>query len=398
MNTGQQEQPPEEFVAQVKQVLEHLYKLPYLHTHPLVQALSLVPQAGESAGQRLRAEVMAAMESLCPAEDLAFRSPHARLYNLLHLHYVEGLTMQEVSRELALSLRQTFRDLRSAEESVATLLWAQRRNAAPPEPRAVQLSSVQEEVALLKANSRPADLRPLLVRAEYAVERLAQQRDVRIETQLPAGAITVFAVPAIAQQVLTSTLSQIVQMARPRTAVAVAWKGEQNASVEITFDQEGASPFLVNEVLGRLLDQLGWRLVSAQEPGARRTVTVTMVPPGPTILVIDDNAGLVELLQRYLSGHACRVVPTTDAQDGLLLARNLHPDVIVLDVMMPEIDGWQVLQTLRALPETSAVPVIICSVLNDPQLAYSLGASLFVAKPVSRSDILAALHRLGVAQ
>jgi CheY-like chemotaxis protein len=64
--------------------------------------------------------------------------------------------------------------------------------------------------------------------------------------------------------------------------------------------------------------------------------------------------------------------------------------------MMPEMDGWELLQRLRTAPQTAATPVIICSVFNDPELAYSLGASLFLPKPVKRDEVLAALCQLDI--
>jgi CheY-like chemotaxis protein len=121
-----------------------------------------------------------------------------------------------------------------------------------------------------------------------------------------------------------------------------------------------------------------------------------MVTEGPTVLVVDDNQGLVELLDRYLTGHACQVLAASSGQEGLRLARQVLPDAIVLDVMMPEMDGWELLQRLRAHELTAATPIIVCSVFDDPELAYSLGASLFLAKPVKRAEILAALRQLGV--
>jgi CheY-like chemotaxis protein len=83
-------------------------------------------------------------------------------------------------------------------------------------------------------------------------------------------------------------------------------------------------------------------------------------------------------------------------QEGLRLLQSLAPDAIVLDVMMPEMDGWELLQRIRTSPRTTDVPVIICSVFNDPELAYSLGVSLFLPKPVSQKDVLTALRQVGV--
>ena len=116
----------------------------------------------------------------------------------------------------------------------------------------------------------------------------------------------------------------------------------------------------------------------------------------PAILVIDDNEGLVKLLDNYLSGHACQVRAAANGPDGLRLAQELLPDAIVLDVMIPEMNGWEVLQRLKNHLHTAEIPVIMCSVLDSPELAYSLGAALFLSKPVSRDDVLSALHQLGV--
>jgi excisionase family DNA binding protein len=88
---------------------------------------------------------------------------------------------------------------------------------------------------------------------------------------------------------------------------------------------------------------------------------------GPVILVIDDNEGLVALLERYLTGQNCRVVGATDSREGLLLAQKLQPDAVVLDVMMPGMDGREVLQRLRATLLKRDMPIIICSVFNFRQ-------------------------------
>ena len=111
---------------------------------------------------------------------------------------------------------------------------------------------------------------------------------------------------------------------------------------------------------------------------------------------LPNNEGLVELLQRYLAGYAFRVIAAASGEEGLRLAQGLTPDAIVLDVMMPGMDGWEFLQRLRGRPQMVTTPVIICSVINDPELAYSLGASLFLPKPVSRDDVLAALREVGI--
>ena len=69
------------------------------------------------------------------------------------------------------------------------------------------------------------------------------------------------------------------------------------------------------------------------------------------------------------------------------------PDAIVLDVMMRDVDGWELLQTLRSRPELAQVPIIVCSVLNEPTLALALGATAYLRKPIAADVLLAALGR-----
>lgn len=160
---------------------------------------------------------------------------------------------------------------------------------------------------------------------------------------------------------------------------------------------EGTSPpSTAVAVVTHLIDRLGWKMEHEDQAKPLRRLTLQVPAHGPTILVVDDNEGLVELLGRYLTGHACRVTAAASGQEGLRLAQDMLPDAIILDVMMPGMDGWEFLQRLRARLETAPIPVIICSIFNDPELAYSLGASLYLPKPVSRDNILKALRQFGV--
>lgn len=146
----------------------------------------------------------------------------------------------------------------------------------------------------------------------------------------------------------------------------------------------------------QLADRLGWTVLQQDQPEGPRTITLHMPVHGPTALVVDDNEGLVNLLERYLRDQACKVVGAANGKEGLELAQKVVADAIILDVMMPEMHGWEFLQRLRAQPQMADIPVIICSVINNPGLAYSLGASMFLRKPISRNGILKALHQVGV--
>ena len=97
-----------------------------------------------------------------------------------------------------------------------------------------------------------------------------------------------------------------------------------------------------------------------------------------------------------MCSRACevQVIGVHEPDQVLSLARQLQPQAITLDVMMPTIDGWEVLQMLQTDPETQHIPVIVCSVWDEPELASSLGAAGFLKKPITQKDLLSALARL----
>ena len=113
-----------------------------------------------------------------------------------------------------------------------------------------------------------------------------------------------------------------------------------------------------------------------------------------TVLVVDDNEDMIRLLRRYLNGHRYQVVEAQNSEEALHLALKLRPQIITLDVMMPNRDGWEALQILKNHPRTCDIPVLVCSILDEPDLALSLGAWGYLRKPISQEELLSALERL----
>lgn len=112
-----------------------------------------------------------------------------------------------------------------------------------------------------------------------------------------------------------------------------------------------------------------------------------------TILVIDDDPTIHNLLERFLNKKGFEVKTALDGAEGVRLAKELKPQAITLDVMMPGMDGWSVLTALKANPETSDIPVIMMTMVNDRNLGYALGAAEYVIKPIDRSKLEAVLSR-----
>jgi len=116
------------------------------------------------------------------------------------------------------------------------------------------------------------------------------------------------------------------------------------------------------------------------------------VPGVGTVLVIDDEATIRDLMQRYLVKEGFRVVVASSGEEGLRLARELRPDAITLDVMMPGMDGWAVLTALKADPIVADIPVVMLTIVDDKNLGYALGAADYLTKPIDRDRLLTVLH------
>ena len=115
---------------------------------------------------------------------------------------------------------------------------------------------------------------------------------------------------------------------------------------------------------------------------------------GKTVLIIDDDPTVGELMKRQLLKENYKVVIAPNGKEGVRLARDLQPDVIILDILMPEMDGWSVLRTLKADPKVSDIPVIMASILDEKNKGFSLGAADFLSKPVQKEYLMKSIRNL----
>jgi CheY-like chemotaxis protein len=130
----------------------------------------------------------------------------------------------------------------------------------------------------------------------------------------------------------------------------------------------------------------------AGEELAPETPDVT-APHADVVLVIDDDPAARDLMRRFLSREGFQVETAPDGEEGLRRARELRPTAITLDVMMPRMDGWAVLQSLKSDPDTADIPVIMLTMVNDKSIGYALGATDYMTKPVDRARLAALLSK-----
>jgi signal transduction histidine kinase len=116
----------------------------------------------------------------------------------------------------------------------------------------------------------------------------------------------------------------------------------------------------------------------------------------PLVVVIEDDEDAAALLSETLGRSGYRVLTAPSGAEGLRLAREHDPVAVTLDVMMPEMDGWRVLQAMRAERSLASIPVIVCSIVDNRPLGYSLGASDYLLKPVDPQTLTDTLDRVSV--
>ena len=114
----------------------------------------------------------------------------------------------------------------------------------------------------------------------------------------------------------------------------------------------------------------------------------------PVVVLVDDDRASLDLLAAYLDGLDVRIVRARDGRAGLEAVRATHPAAVVLDIRLPGLDGWQVLERLKADEGTRDVPVIVASILDERQRGLTLGAAEYLIKPVGRDDLVRALRRV----
>lgn len=413
-----------EFAAHLDEALAHLYDYPGLQTNPLARAL--VPDAGgEPRGRVLQRVILEAIQELRPS---AAVSPHSiawRKYRYLSLRYAEALDLPQTAEELGISTRQARRGHAEAVAALVSLLWdryqsraAQVRAAGTEEGSREALASsqpqpglVDREVARLESTleQQAIDLRELIGGVQATIARLASGKGVTLTLSLPDEALLVSVDRGVLREALVNLLILVIEeQATPVTVSATSSQSRVEVLVRaplattnpgeavaqsrtrvraLRLEQDGRV-----QMSRRLVEMHGGSLRVLPTDGGEVAICLELPRARMArVLIVDDNPGVIQLFERCLAGGAYEVISATSGAEALVLARESRPDLITLDVMMPSRDGWEILQLLKGRPETAAIPVIVCSVLRDAELARSLGASGFLTKPVSRAELLRAL-------
>lgn len=408
----QDNQASENFVQELQAALRNLYDPGALRKSRLLLWLDLDKRANPTSA--LREALTAAVHALKPPASTPPDASAWRIFWILTYRYIEQSSQVVVAANLGLSDRQLRRQERVAEQALADYLWdryklAQRAESAratrggdlATEQLPGESPSRDQELKWLTESlpMQTTDVSAVIASALKLVAPLASAAGVRVESAPADNLPPIAAQLSIVRQAALNLLTAAIHAA-PGGEVRVSAQAV-GRTIEVTVRTANACSRTCTsheaiEMAREFAVLCGGSITLASEPEGRAFSAVLALPVTEQIevLVVDDNTDTLRLMQRYLEGTRYRFTGAHDPEQAMSLAESQPPRIIVLDVMMPGIDDWELLGRLRAHPSTAAAPIIVSTILPQEQLALALGAAGFIRKPVSRQAVLAALDQV----
>jgi CheY-like chemotaxis protein len=394
------------FLDGLRQALNHLYDLDQLRSSPLMSLFAI--EGHFSAGTKLQHILLDAIQAMRPPAAEPASSMRRRIHQVLQLRYEQQFEQKEVAVQLGLSVRQYRRLQHTAVEALAFYLLdrydlAAHVAALPPVPPTVTNDTAAELPDSLQwimslPSSEPTALAFALPELVRLVEPLATRnhKDITVQGEYASAMAAVH--PLVFRQALLHVLNNAILHRSGRTVEVTAVVNRRQVLVTA---QATGSVALVREadageqpqdrIVQQMLQACRASLFVREDAEIWQATLAFECAEEPLLLVVDDHLETTDLLQRYLEGTRYRIAVCHNPAQALATAQENQPLLVLLDVMMPGVDGWEVLTRLKQHEATALIPVWVCTVLDQSELAFSLGADGFLRKPVTRQLLLAAL-------
>jgi CheY-like chemotaxis protein len=381
----------QEFEQLLQNCLLHFYDYAYLQENTLVAYL--VPE--ETTAKRVqlfREHIENSIEKMSPPDNVLPQAKNSRLYNVLTLRYLEQEDIDEIIDQLAISRRQYYRELSRAIASLANIL---QEGTFQFDESSGDVFTVQSEIASLRQHSNrhiSVNLNKLLDGVIKANSILAMNHDVTVHYEFFSDDVTVGIDRGLVRQLLLVLLSMLIGLAAKKGALKLGCTVAEDAvifSFQIDYKQQhkiaAIKSLTDQQTISTLLNAVVGHLSIFKEKSDIIELSIPL--RRSSILIIDDNPDVISLFRRLLDALTYRLIIANDGQGILEVVKKQFVDLIILDIMLPEIDGFEILQILKSNPSTKDLPVVICSVLDSEELAISLGANAFLSKPPTQAEL-----------
>jgi signal transduction histidine kinase/DNA-binding response OmpR family regulator len=304
------------------------------------------------------------------------------------------------------------------------------------------LGLVNDVLDLARVEAGRLDLKPVdveldaLIRQTVATVRpLADGKHLAVELQL--APVTIAADPARVRQIVLNLLSNAIKFTADGGEIRLSLEADERGAAHLrvsdtghgiaagdldrifeAFQQAPGEGLQSHEGTGlglaltrQLVEAHGGTVGVTSALGVGSEFTVVLPARGrrtsddgarppemasgrPSVLVVEDDPAAQELLRRHLEGAGYEVLTTASGKQGLAWMAEVRPDAVILDILLPDLDGWEILQHAKSDERTRSIPIMVVSVVDDRELGLALGAVDYFVKPVSRERLLEALGRL----
>lgn len=396
-----------EFRNSARDILSHLSDTAYLENHNLVNAFINEDEfSGRSKIQILRETFRLGINFLKPPEETPPNAPEWRCYKILSLRYLQSREWHLIETELGLSQRQVQRDLKKGMDALISILWDQYSSNLPvPEKETASKNAEADtyDEDLIKEELKNWEITFDLVNLFNIIGQALQLCGSLLKTNLKDRVdlsdvdknLTVMVDQVLTKQGLYKVLGMIGSMAE-NISVEVCTRKLNEYFIELSFHFHHQIPIIQDHwMTGKLfftIQGLNQRMV--EKPGETTISIILPVRKQISCLVIDDVESVRRLIERMLGSYGIQVFGADNYSDALSLIQFMKPDFILLDILMPKMDGWQMISNIKSNPGMSDIPIIICSVLFEPDLSKAVGAKAYIRKPINRLELIKTLQDL----
>jgi CheY-like chemotaxis protein len=389
------------FRNELSNALHHLSAPDYQAGEALCAVLGCDPGSAPAVVQLTLAEAIRALQP-APVAPAGGRSRQE--YDVLHHRFVLRLTQEQTAEALSLSVRSVQRIQREAIHELAKRLWERQLPAGGAGPPASSDSATGDwhaqaelELASLRRSdpNSAADVAQALQGLQELGSALTSNPAVRLQVAHVQPGLVALAHPTALRQMLIAAIARLARTMASGDIRVYAVLDDGSVKITLTAPvgvESGARP-KAGDLTRDILAPAGSSVEASVEHGHIYLYLRLPSTGEVTVLAVDDNPDMLHFYRRCAAGTPYRVIHATSGREAQERIKANPPDILVLDVMLPDVDGWKLLMQWHEDPATRAIPVIICSVVREEELAYSLGATHYLMKPFRPQQFAEALNR-----
>lgn len=401
----------DQFTSYLRSALHNLYYPDQLRLSPLTVIFGIDQRI--NASSLLQQILIDAIEKLKPGHGEPPQSRSWHTYEILVYRYIRQFDREVVAYQLGISGRQFRREQRTALEALADSLT--RDYSLETKISMMQENKIIEETDAPEALKEPVPnelswlkdtpdrgpttlkdvMKAVLNLSRPLAERFAVQINYSQEENIPD-----LDIPALAlRHIFLTLLNVAIPHASGKNLNIFVTLNEKKVLVEIVPQGplERTNKMLEDSqksllIVQQLMDLFNGTFIIINDSGNDSIrLTFPSIEKIPA-LFIDDNPDTILLFQRYTANTRYIITGVRDPDKAVRMAEMNAPKIIFLDLMMPGVDGWEILNQIRENPLTSAIPVVVVSIMPQESLALAMGANAFLQKPISQNDVLNLLN------